>query len=330
MNIGWIAASIAPLLVSWIVIGLLRRSRFANLLVDVPNERSLHIAATLRVGGVGVMLGALPAMACAGDPSIAILAGCAAGLVLVSLADDIRSLPIAVRLPAHFAAAAVAILAIGGPAAARDGLDVVEAAVALLALAWMTNLYNFMDGSDGLAGGMAVAGFGAMAVAATLAHAWPLAFSCAAIVSACVGFLAYNFPPARVFLGDAGSVPLGFLAGALGLFGTLIGAWPVALPVIAFSPFIADASATLARRAIHGEEFWRAHRTHYYQRLVLAGWSRRRLAFSAYALMLAAGASAVAARAMEPAGQFAIIAGWAVIYATLFIAIERRERQAAT
>ena len=330
MNMAWIAALVAPLVVAWIVIGLLRRSRFASALADVPNARSLHIVETPRVGGIGLMLGALPVLVCAGDPSIAILAGCAAVLALVSLADDVRSLPIAVRLPAHLVAAAVAILTIGGLAAARGGLNIVEIAVALLALAWMTNLYNFMDGSDGLAGGMAAAGFGAMAIAATLAHSWPLALSCAAIVSASIGFLAYNLPPARVFLGDTGSVPLGFLAGALGLFGALDGAWPIALPVIAFSPFIADASVTLARRAIRGEEFWRAHRTHYYQRLVLAGWSRRRLAFAAFALMLAASASALAGRAMEPAGQFAIIAGWVVIYATLFIAIERRVRQAAT
>jgi UDP-N-acetylmuramyl pentapeptide phosphotransferase/UDP-N-acetylglucosamine-1-phosphate transferase len=269
-------------------------------------------------------------MALMGEPSLTILAGCAAALALVSLADDVRSLPIAVRLPAHVAAAAVAILAIGGATVAREGLVVVEAAVALVAITWMTNLYNFMDGSDGLAGGMAVAGFAAMAIAAAMAGHLPLALACAAIASASIGFLAYNLPPARVFLGDAGSVPLGFLAGALGWFGVLSGAWHVAFPIVVFSPFIADASVTLARRAFRGEEFWRAHRTHYYQRLVLAGWSRRRLALAAYALMIATSASALATRAMGPQAQFAIIAGWVVIYAALFTAIERRVRRAAT
>ncbi|HSW83803.1 MAG TPA: UDP-phosphate N-acetylglucosaminyl 1-phosphate transferase [Usitatibacter sp.] len=329
MSVMWAAALVAPPVIAWLVIEALRRSRYAALLADVPNERSLHASATPRLGGIGVMAGALPVMAWAGDAPVGALAACAFFLALVSLADDVRSLPIAVRLPAQIAAAAFAILAIAAPAAARDGLDVVEAAFAILALVWMTNLYNFMDGSDGLAGGMALAGFGAMALAAAMARQWPLALACAAIASACLGFLAHNFPPARVFLGDAGSVPLGFLAGALGLHGALTQTWSIVVPIIAFSPFIADASVTLARRVIRGDEFWRAHRTHYYQRLVLAGWSRRRLAIAAYALMLVAAASALASRSLGPQGQLAIIGGWVVLYAALFIAIERRVRQAA-
>jgi UDP-N-acetylmuramyl pentapeptide phosphotransferase/UDP-N-acetylglucosamine-1-phosphate transferase len=221
MSMMWAAALFAPPVIAWLVIEALRRSRYAALLADVPNERSLHASAMPRLGGLGVMAGALPVMAWAGDAPVAALAACAFFLALVSLADDVRSLPIEVRLPAHVAAAAFAILAIAAPAAARDGLDVVEAVLAILALVWMTNLYNFMDGSDGLAGGMALAGFGAMALAAAMARQWPLALACAAIASASVGFRAHNFPPARVFLGDAGSVPLGFLAGALGLHGAL-------------------------------------------------------------------------------------------------------------
>jgi len=329
MSVMWAAALVAPPVIAWLVIEALRRSRYAALLADVPNERSLHASATSRLGGLGVMAGALPVMAWAGDAAVAALAACAFALALVSLADDVRSLPIAVRLPAQVAAAAFAILAIAAPAAARDGLDVVEAVLAILALVWMTNLYNFMDGSDGLAGGMALAGFGAMALAAAMARQWSLALACAALASASVGFLAHNFPPARVFLGDAGSVPLGFLAGALGLHGALTQTWSIAFPILAFSPFIADASVTLARRVIRGDAFWRAHRTHYYQRLVLAGWSRRRLAIAAYALMLGAAASALASRSLGPQGQLAIIGGWVVLYAALFFAIERRVRQAA-
>src|SRR5258706_387923 len=163
MSVMWTAALAAPLLIAWFVIEALRRSGCRAVLAGVPNERSLHAPARPRLGGLGVMAGALPVMAWAGDAPVVALAACAFVLALVSLADDVRSLPIAVRLPAQIAAAAFAILAIGGPAAARDGLDVVEAGFAILALVWMTNLYNFMDGSDGLAGGMALAGFGAAA-----------------------------------------------------------------------------------------------------------------------------------------------------------------------
>ena len=324
MTQEWIAALALPAAIAWIAIAVLRRSRLATKLADVPNERSLHATPVPRVGGIGLVLGAFAVAGGFADSAIAILVACAAALAILSAADDVRSLPISFRLPAHIAAATVAILAIAAPAGAREGLGIVEVALAILAIVWMTNLYNFMDGSDGLAGGMTLIGFGALAIAAAAARQWPLAFACAAIASASAGFLAWNFPPARVFLGDAGSVPLGFLAAALGLHGALIGTWSIAFPILVFSPFIADASVTLARRVVRGERFWRAHRTHYYQRLVLAGWSRRRLALSAYALMIAATAVAFASRVAEPRMQLAIILGWLALHAALFIAIERR------
>ena len=330
MNVAWGVALVVPALVAWIAIAWLRRTRAAEVLTDVPNERSLHATATPRVGGLGLLLGALPVAASLGGAPVVALAACAAVLAAISAADDRRSLPIAVRLPAHVAAAAVAILAIASPEAARAGLGIVESALALAAIVWMANLYNFMDGSDGLAGGMTLIGFGALALAAVLARQWPLALACAAIASASSGFLAHNFPPARVFMGDAGSVPLGFLAGALGLHGALAGAWTIALPVIVFSPFIADATVTLARRVVRGEPFWKAHRSHHYQRLVLSGWSPRRLALGAYALMLATAGSALAARAADAHMQLAIIAGWAVVYAVIFLAITRRNPASAT
>jgi UDP-N-acetylmuramyl pentapeptide phosphotransferase/UDP-N-acetylglucosamine-1-phosphate transferase len=328
MNAQWALALGAPALAAYAVIALARSARWSGALSDHPNERSLHVRPTPRVGGIGLIAAALAGLFWFGDGALHALAACALVLAIVSLADDVRSLPIAVRLPAHFAAAAVAILAIGAPMAGRDGLGIVEALVGLLAIVWMANLYNFMDGSDGLAGGMAIAGFGACAAGAAAAGEWPLALGCACIASAAAGFLAHNFPPARVFLGDAGSVPLGFLAGAIGLHGMLIGAWTPVFPLLAFSPFIADATVTLARRIARGEPFWRAHRSHFYQRLVMAGWSRRRLAWGAYALMAFAAASALAARTADPRVQSAIIAGWIAVYALLFIAIERHSRLA--
>ena len=330
MSVQWWVVLAVPAAIAWIAIGGLRRSRIARALGDVPNERSLHSAVTPRVGGLGLIAGALPVAAWVADSPVAILLACAAALALVSVADDVHSLPIAVRLPAHAAAAAIAVLSIAAPSAAHEGLGVVEAAIALIAIVWMTNLYNFMDGSDGLAGGMTLIGFGAMSVAAAAARQWPLALACAAIASASAGFLAHNLPPARVFMGDAGSIPLGFLAGALGLHGALSGAWPLAFAVLVFSPFIADATVTLARRVLRGEPFWRAHRSHYYQRLALAGWPPRRLAWSAYLLMLLAALAALALAWAEPKIQFAIIAGWVLVYLVLHIAIERCTRRPAS
>ena len=103
----------------------------------------------------------------------------------------------------------------------------------------------------------------------------------------------------------------------------LLEAWPLPFPLLAFTPFLADATITLARRVLRGEAFWRAHRSHYYQRLVLAGWSRRRLAVAAYVLMAAAAASAWTLRSAEANLRFAIIACWVALYAALCLAIER-------
>ena len=326
MSDAWLWAIAVPMVVSFGVIAIVRRSRWAVELADEPNERSLHGAPTPRGGGLGVLAGAIPVAAVFADPAIATILACATLLAVVSLRDDWKSLPIEVRLPAHAAAAAVAVLVVASPGSGHPGVGAVEATLAVLALVWMTNLFNFMDGSDGLAGGMAAIGFATFAIAAFTAGEMPLALACAALAAANVGFLAHNFPPARVFLGDAGSVPLGFLAGALGLLGMLAGAWPPWFPVLVFSAFIADASATLAKRIARGERFWRAHRSHYYQRMVLAGWTRRRLALAAYELMLAAAASALLARGSGERIQFGIILVWAVAYALAFIAIDRRAR----
>jgi UDP-N-acetylmuramyl pentapeptide phosphotransferase/UDP-N-acetylglucosamine-1-phosphate transferase len=241
-------------------------------------------------------------------------------LLVVSLADDLRALPIQVRLAAHLCAAAVVVMAAASPTTPWPW-GWIGAVAAVIAIVWFTNLYNFMDGSDGLAGGMGVIGFGALAWAAVDGGYGHLAIVCAALASACAGFLAHNVPPARVFLGDCGAIPLGFLAGALGLHGTLAGAWPAWFPVLAFSPFIFDATVTLALRMARGERFWLAHRDHGYQRLVLAGWSKGRLALAAWVLMLAAAASALLARASGESERCVIIFVWLAAYALLVPAV---------
>ena len=324
MTLAWAVALLLPGFVAWALIAILRRSRWAARLADQPNERSLHSAPTPRVGGIGIMAGALPVAAIFSTEPIGIFLACATALALVSLADDVQGLAIEVRLPAHFAAAIVAVLAAGAP----EGIGPLHAALAIVALVWMTNLFNFMDGTDGLAGGMAAIGFAALAFAAFLADSMPLALVAAALASASAGFLWHNFPTARAFMGDAGSIPLGFLAGALGFLGILQGIWATWFPLLVFSPFIVDATLTLARRMVRGERFWRAHRGHYYQRLVLAGWSQRRLALHAYVLMLAVALSALAARAAGPEAQLGILLGWTAAYPLLLIAIERRARRA--
>ncbi|MGE5094482.1 MAG: MraY family glycosyltransferase [Betaproteobacteria bacterium] len=320
MSAAWLSVLVLPFAIAWTVTRVLAKSGWARSVADVPNERSLHAVPTPRVGGVGILAGAIPLAAWHGGATLMPLLVCALCLAIVSLIDDVRSLPIQVRLPAHFVAALVAVFTLSQPFAGE--LAWIVAVGAMLAIVWVTNLFNFMDGSDGLAGGMATIGFACLAFAARGADA-PLALSAAALASAAAGFLALNFPPARAFMGDAGSIPLGFLAATLGLEGIAENTWPAWFPVLVFSPFIVDASVTLARRALRREAFWRAHRSHYYQRLVLSGWSHRRLALAAYSVMIAAGASALAALRAGPAGRYAIIAAWVAMYAAVFFAIDR-------
>jgi UDP-N-acetylmuramyl pentapeptide phosphotransferase/UDP-N-acetylglucosamine-1-phosphate transferase len=197
------------------------------------------------------------------------------------------------------------------------------AMVAAVAVTWMLNLYNFMDGSDGLAGGMTLIGFGAYGCAAWLAGNESFAIINFSIAAAAAAFLLFNFHPARIFLGDAGAVPLGFLAAALGATGWTRGLWPLWLPALVFFPFIADASATLAKRALHGDKFWQAHREHYYQRMVQSGLGHRNTALLAYILMLAAAASAIWAAGHDVVIQLGVGVAWTGIYLVMMGMFDR-------
>ncbi len=314
---------LGPFAATLAFIAVLRRSPLAARMADVPNERSLHVDVTPRIGGLAMMLAALPLVWLDGASDLRVAALAAAALAAVSLADDLSSLPIAVRLPCHVAAAIAAVWVGAGPALLASAAGLALALAALLAITWMTNLFNFMDGADALAGGMAAVGFAAYALAAHAAGADDLAGACVALCAASAGFLCFNFPPAKVFMGDAGSVPLGFLAGGLGWLGLARGLWPAWFPLLVFAPFIVDATVTLARRVLAREPFLRAHRTHYYQRLVLGGWSHGRLALLEWALMCATACSALLALAQHAAVQRAILAGWIVAFGVLLVAIDR-------
>jgi UDP-N-acetylmuramyl pentapeptide phosphotransferase/UDP-N-acetylglucosamine-1-phosphate transferase len=305
------------LLLVAVLIKLLLASGWAQrIALDLPNERSLHAAPIPRIGGI-VVIGIALAAAAVVAPSMRALLLLAAALALVSAWDDRHGLPVALRFAVHLAAAvgAVVVLSIDVPVWMMVGL--------VLLLAWAMNLYNFMDGSDGLAGGMALFGFGALGIGA-LVSAPDMAVACFCIAAAAAGFLWHNFHPARVFLGDAGSIPLGFLAGALGLAGWARGLWPAWFPLLVFSPFIVDATATLVARLLRGSKPWQAHREHAYQRMVAGGLGHRRTALLWYALMAACAGSAVAGLALEAAGQQVLLAGWFVIYGILAAVTTRR------
>jgi len=312
------AAPVVAALISGGLIELMLRSRI-GVPLDHPNERSLHTQPIPRAGGAAIMAGVLAAFVLL--PAPAALAIPALALALVSLLDDWRGLPIGLRFLAHAAAAAAFVwFALGG-------LPWWLQAALAISVMWMTNLYNFMDGSDGLAGGMAVSGFGFLGLAAYLANDMTLALAAFCIAAAALAFLLYNFHPARIFMGDAGSIPLGFMAAALGLLGWHRGLWPLWCPALVFAPFIADASATLARRMLRGEPVCKAHRSHYYQRLVQMGWGHRKTALAEYALMLACGTASLLALGQPVYLQVGIVIAVAVLLVCLAVWTDVRWRR---
>lgn len=247
-------------------------------ILDHPNERSSHTRPTPRGGGLAVTTAVLVAWGLAtaqgGDATgwrwLALAA--AAALMASSWLDDRVNLPAAPRFAAHVLAVAVLLAVL--PA---DGLVFqgwlpfwLDRLVAGLGWLWFINLYNFMDGIDGMTGVETVSlGVGVAltaAVAGGMAGIVPLALACAA---AGLGFLVWNWHPARIFLGDVGSVPLGLLLG--GLLVQLAVAGQLAAALILPLYYLADASITLGRRVLRGEKVWQAHRQHFYQRAVRGG-----------------------------------------------------------
>ncbi len=299
---------------AWLVIRFLL-SHAAHLPLDRPNARSLHVRPVPRAGGLAIWVGWLAATIWLSGPKpwLAPLLV----LVAISLLDDLRGVHPLLRLTVHVGAA------LGWVGLA--GLSV-EPVAAVVLIVWICNLYNFMDGSDGLAGAMALTGFGGYAAGAWLAGS-PAAVAIAALAAATIPFLLYNLPPARIFLGDAGSIPLGFLAAVFGLTGWLERWWPAWFPLLVFLPFIADASATLALRLTRGARVWQAHRDHCYQRLVRMGWGHTRTLAVYGGLMLGTGVSAVAALAWAPALGVAALLFWIGALASLYIVTEYHWRR---
>ena len=292
----------------------LLKTKLRFLAIDQPNERSLHTTVTPRTGGLAIMFGTLLTWLFIGVTYEWIILPLA--LVTISLIDDIRGLKARWRFLAQFFVCTVFL------ALHPHHIAVWMMPIVLLAMVWMVNLYNFMDGSDGLAGGMAVIGFGAYAVAAYLGGYPDLFVVCATISSACLAFLIFNFHPAKIFMGDSGSIPLGFLAAALGIWGWQQALWPIWFPMLVFSPFIMDATMTLMKRLLRREKVWLAHKSHYYQRLVQMGWGHRTTAITHYILMLFASTSAIVAMQYWADWVLVVLGVWLLIYIVLMVLID--------
>ncbi len=316
-----------------------------------PNDRTLHSMPTPQTGGLAVIGSVVISLILAASvlaitqPSKAVLPkGLASGSVwivvsmllifVVSFIDDCVGLPVALRLGVQAVSACIIIWGLGLslsyipiPGGPTILLGMAAIPLSVLLLLWMANLYNFMDGMDGFAGGMTFFGFGFLAYFGWQAH-FPVMLIIATFVAmGALGFLTHNFPPARIFMGDAGSITVGFLAGTLMILGVRDGIFEIWVPIMIFSPFIVDATVTLTRRVLHRKKIWEAHREHYYQRLVLSGWSHRRTVLAEYGVMILCGGLAVLYHHSTEKWRLVILGIWLAMFLVLGSLVKRLERQ---
>ena len=284
-----LAASIAAFL-SFLLTGLATWYSRRQGLIDHPGERHSHVEATPTGGGAGLLMAFVAAAwipGVAGYPdfwNFPVLPGV---VVLVALGwwDDHRPLSAKLRFAVQLTVSIALVWSLS-----REGwsMNWWLAAMFVLFTAWMINLYNFMDGSNGMPGTQAV--FGGLVLALLFIHAGdPDSAWLALMIAACsAGFLPWNLGKARVFMGDVGSLALGYLFAALLLYGVVSGAFSLPVGLLVMSVFLVDSTLTLLLRVLKGERWYNAHRQHLYQRLIARGWAHGRvlLVYQAVNLML--------------------------------------------
>lgn len=258
--------------------GMVRAYAIRHELLDTPNERSSHTLPTPHGGGIAVIAAAILGMGIGaaaniidGHEALTLGAGILA-LGIVGWIDDTRgSLP-GIRLAVQITVACWTLYMLGGLPAIRLGTETYEIGrtgyiLGVLGIVWSINLYNFMDGIDGFAGSQAVIIFGTVAVLSLYRGNSSLGAVAAILAAACVGFLIWNWPPAKIFMGDVGSGAIGYLICGLAISSENNGSVPLFVFAILGAIFIADATTTLVRRVRRGSRTLEAHRDHAYQRL---------------------------------------------------------------
>jgi Fuc2NAc and GlcNAc transferase len=276
-----VSVYIAIMFIAWSVTAWIRHYALHRMILDHPNQRSLHTVPTPRGGGLSI---SLTVIACtvllwvSGLMSLQTAQAIGAGLVLVTITgwlDDHFSIAIHWRALCYLAAAAWACYWVFPGSDVPWLYGLIYYCGWVFAIAWLTNLYNFMDGSDGLAASETVCT--ALAAAILLANQTGLMVLLLSLAAASSGFLIWNWPPARIFMGDAGSCVVGYLFGTLALITHVDGTLSPAVWLILLSVFICDASLTLLKRMLAGEKWYEAHSQHAYQLFIKMKTGHKRL-----------------------------------------------------
>jgi Fuc2NAc and GlcNAc transferase len=272
----------ATVLVSAGVTALVRRSALKRGILDLPNARSSHVVPTPRGGGLAMVvatsmaLATLWGMGFIGLQLLLVLLLGGGAVALVGYLDDRGHMSVRIRMVVHFGAAILAVALLGGLRELPFGDHVVQLGfagdvISVLGVVWVLNLFNFMDGIDGIAASEAVFVAGAGAALGYAAGMTPaVLLSASVLAAASLGFLLWNWPPARIFMGDVGSGYLGFAIAVLAIAAAAERPAMIFVWVVLAAAFVADATVTLARRLARREPVYEAHRSHAYQ------WQARR------------------------------------------------------
>lgn len=301
--------------------------------IDHPNERSSHTVPTARGGGLAIVIVVLAGTLVGGNrgwiPQSLVLALTVGGAAIAAIGalDDKRGVSPKYRFLVHLLAATWALWCLGGLPRLTLGQSSIGLAwfaqpLVALGIVWLTNLYNFMDGTDGLAGSEALmaGAFGAFILSIT-GHA-SLAFAPLLFAAAAAGFLCWNLPRASIFMGDVGSGFCGYYFAVLAVGLESLGAMPLVVWIVLLAMFIGDATLTLIRRVARGERWYSAHRSHAYQRVLSAGWSHARILAVVCALNVVLGLLAWKL-ATSPAAALAMIGGAAALFIGYYLYVER-------
>lgn len=301
--------------ISFLVTGWLATAPAWFRSLDVPNARSSHTRPTPRMGGLGIvatfvlilpmlfvmLLNASHNWLLAAKFGVALLSYVI--IAAVGLIDDLRRIGPLAKYMGQLTAALIALW--GGVIFINFALPFagiitfgwfIGAALTVIWLTGFSNFFNFMDGIDGLAGGVGVIYSLALAVVCIGTGHRLIGAGCLMLAAACLGFVAHNFPPAKIFMGDVGSLFVGYVLAAFAVVTTNSGEHqaPFIAVLLIFGTFIYDTTFTIFRRLKHGEKLYEAHRSHLYQRLVIAGQSHRRVSLTYYGLSILLGAGGAA------------------------------------
>ncbi len=293
-------------LASYSLTALVRFYALKKSILDIPNERSSHSVVTPRGGGLAVAATFIFALLFIAafeivsvNVAVALVGG---GLMIAAIGwiDDKNSVSPRLRLVVHFLAAIWALYWLGGFTRVDIGFTTVHlgwvgSVIAAVGIVWMINLYNFMDGIDGIAGTEAISVALGVGVLLFWTGSAGLAWVCIILALAVGGFLVWNWPPARIFMGDVGSGFLGYVFAVLAIISEISYAVPLIVWLLLLGVFIADATITLFKRLARGEKLSQPHRTHVYQLATQVGYSHKQVTLVVLFINIMLGMAAIAA-----------------------------------